>query len=240
MIGYQRPVKNNDIGYYFDKRCCKSVQTGKGYADILSTLNTLYSGSKMVKDFVFGEPGTLIRNVYGKIANNNDKWRELLPGEKHAINSRGVSYNFLGPGTRLDIRLPRGDEGLDPIDEIAKKHDIAYHNAQGWDDIRKADEVFIKNLDSIKGQKKLKKLVKGLFKMKLIGEDYQLIRKDQFTDFENLRDTKKIFDYAAEKISDKLENAEEIKPQQQENIIGNGKKRKKFDPARKLRKKFKY
>lgn len=44
-----------------------------------------------------------------------------LPFELHL-----PSYNFCGPGTRLEQRLARGDQGVNQLDEACKTHDIAY------------------------------------------------------------------------------------------------------------------
>jgi len=44
-----------------------------------------------------------------------------LPFEVHI-----PGYNFCGPGTNLQKRLERGDQGINPLDEACKEHDIAY------------------------------------------------------------------------------------------------------------------
>lgn len=44
-----------------------------------------------------------------------------LPFEAHLLG-----YSYLGPGTKLKERLARGDRGINPLDEAAKEHDIAY------------------------------------------------------------------------------------------------------------------
>lgn len=45
-----------------------------------------------------------------------------LPFEAHP-----PSYRFLGPGTKLEERLARGDKPLNKLDALARDHDIAYH-----------------------------------------------------------------------------------------------------------------
>jgi len=35
-------------------------------------------------------------------------------------------YNFCGPGTKLQKRLERGDQEINPLDEACKVYDIAY------------------------------------------------------------------------------------------------------------------
>ena len=52
------------------------------------------------------------------------------PGEKHL-----PSYNYLGPGTRLDIRLNEnnilkpGEEPINAIDQLAYIHDLAHQKS---------------------------------------------------------------------------------------------------------------
>ena len=62
----------------------------------------------------------------------NSKW---LP-ELHA-----PGYNFLGPGTRLDKRLQRGDKGINPLDEAAKRHDIFYRDHKDTESRHIADKI---------------------------------------------------------------------------------------------------
>ncbi|KAJ8951713.1 hypothetical protein NQ318_012563 [Aromia moschata] len=44
-----------------------------------------------------------------------------LPVELHI-----PGYRYCGPGTKLEKRLERGDQGVNPLDEACKVHDIAY------------------------------------------------------------------------------------------------------------------
>ena len=57
-----------------------------------------------------------------------DSW----PVEMHYPN-----YEFLGPGTRLMERLSEGQTGVNPLDQGALKHDLAYFNNENR---RVADE----------------------------------------------------------------------------------------------------
>ena len=50
-------------------------------------------------------------------------------------------YNYLGPGTKLDERLKRGDKPINKLDEAAKEHDIFYKNNKDTNSRNKADEV---------------------------------------------------------------------------------------------------
>lgn len=62
--------------------------------------------------------------------------------EKNPDRNKGYTlpgHHFVGPGNDADDEDP-----VDKDDEIAKKHDHAYKNALTHDDIRKADEVAIK------------------------------------------------------------------------------------------------
>ena len=48
-------------------------------------------------------------------------------------------YQYMGPGTKLDERLKRGDPGINRLDKIAKQHDIDYAHAKNLPDKWKAD-----------------------------------------------------------------------------------------------------
>ena len=62
------------------------------------------------------------------------------PGKKHMIYKfQTKSYSYLGPGSRVDIRLDEnnqpkpGEEPESPTDELALHHDIAYRDAENQD-----------------------------------------------------------------------------------------------------------
>lgn len=57
-----------------------------------------------------------------------------LPIELHL-----PGYNFCGPGTKLEKRLKRGDNGINPLDEACKQHDIAYAQNSSLSHRHKAD-----------------------------------------------------------------------------------------------------
>ena len=89
------------------------------------------------------------------------KFSEKLPGfvwSKYPKEKHLPSYNYLGPGTRLDIRLnenniPKpGEEPINKIDRLAYIHDLAYQNSSNIQDRHKAD------LDMINGLKQLQNL----------------------------------------------------------------------------------
>lgn len=48
---------------------------------------------------------------------------DALPIELHL-----PTYQYCGPGTKLQKRLKRGDPGINKLDEACKAHDIAYSN----------------------------------------------------------------------------------------------------------------
>lgn len=50
---------------------------------------------------------------------------DLLPFELHL-----PTYQYCGPGTRLDVRLARGDPGINLLDAACKEHDLAYRASQ--------------------------------------------------------------------------------------------------------------
>ena len=68
-----------------------------------------------------------------------------LPFEAHI-----PTYRFCGPGTKLKQRLLRGDQPINRVDEVCKRHDIAYSHAKSRDDIKTADKQMLKDLYEIK------------------------------------------------------------------------------------------
>ena len=52
-----------------------------------------------------------------------------LPGEVHLYDkARKMKYEYCGPGTRLAMRLARGDPGINELDVACKAHDIWYRD----------------------------------------------------------------------------------------------------------------
>lgn len=91
-----------------------------------------------------------------------------LPFEAHL-----PGYNYLGPGTKLDKRLQRGDLGINSLDEAAKEHDIAYSQSKSLSDRHKADEILenkawerVKSKDASLGEKAAAWLVTNTMKAK--------------------------------------------------------------------------
>jgi len=68
-----------------------------------------------------------------------------LPFELHAPrNWKFDTYNFCGPGTKLNMRLERGDRGINPLDEACKQHDIWYRDHRKTADRWVADKALQK------------------------------------------------------------------------------------------------
>ncbi|VDO16730.1 unnamed protein product, partial [Brugia timori] len=65
-----------------------------------------------------------------------EKVIDKLPFELH-----WPGYQYLGPGTKLDKRVKRGDKGINPLDQAAKQHDIAYASSSNLGDRLKADQT---------------------------------------------------------------------------------------------------
>jgi len=95
------------------------------------------------------------------------------PGEKHL-----PGHNYVGPGTRLDIRLdgndqPKsGEEPIDRDDQAAYIHDLKYRDC--GDNLQckhEADKIMLQQLDSIKDptlrEKVDRLLIKGVINTKL-------------------------------------------------------------------------
>ena len=81
-------------------------------------------------------------------------------------------YEFLGPGTKLKMRLKRGDRGINRLDRIAKQHDIDYSRAKDLEGKWKADEKMIRAIDKLPGkhtmtEKIVKKIIQAKKRLKL-------------------------------------------------------------------------
>jgi flagellar biosynthesis GTPase FlhF len=62
-----------------------------------------------------------------------------LPVELHI-----PGYNYCGPGTKLQQRLIRGDNGINGLDEACKEHDIAYSQNKNVQMRHEADKILAK------------------------------------------------------------------------------------------------
>jgi len=131
---------------------------------------------------------------------------DIVSGEKHAplITEEGVKIaQFMGPGTKLNKRLKRGDEPLTPADRVALIHDIQYGLAKNPDDIRKADELMIKHLNKLSenNQDYAINIMLGKYgiKAKMFLEDFFFKKGKLFSDF---TPTSKITKY---RLQNKLE-----------------------------------
>lgn len=65
-----------------------------------------------------------------------------LPFELHAPSSWNFdTYNYCGPGTRINERLAKGDVGINQLDEACKEHDIWYRDHKKAEDRWVADKI---------------------------------------------------------------------------------------------------
>lgn len=76
-------------------------------------------------------------------------------------------YQFLGPGTKLEQRLKRGDPGINRLDRIAKQHDIDYSKAKNLRDKWTADTKMINAINKLPGRKTMtERVVKRIIQAK--------------------------------------------------------------------------
>ena len=115
---------------------------------------------------------------------------QLYDKEYHGIlklpNGKYAFSQYMGPGTRLDIRVPRGDKGLTPIDEASMGHDIRYRLAlkgenkqEVQDAIRNADNIFNNVIDRLRKEGKENELnlkQAELIKVKVFLEGNKVLR----------------------------------------------------------------
>jgi hypothetical protein len=126
----------------------------------------------------------VVKGVADKVLNVDKSINTLYPGEYHGIlklpDGRYASAEYMGPGTRVDIRVPRGDKGLTPIDTESMAHDIRYNLSSTPEAIRAADNKFNEVIDRLRKEGKedefnLKQA--ELIKVKVFLEGNDLIRK---------------------------------------------------------------
>jgi len=65
-----------------------------------------------------------------------DKLINTLPFGAHI-----PGYSFCGLGTKLQKRFERGDQGINPLDETGKEHDIAYSQNKTLSERHMADSL---------------------------------------------------------------------------------------------------
>ena len=86
---------------------------------------------------------------------------------KTGIEFHWPGYQYMGPGTKLAMRLKRGDPAINRLDKIAKQHDIDYSHAKNLRDKWKADTKMIKAIDKLPGSKTMtEKIVKRIMQAK--------------------------------------------------------------------------
>ena len=71
---------------------------------------------------------------------------------KTGIEFHWPGYQYMGPGTKLEKRLKRGDPGINRLDRITKQHDIDYSN-KNLQDKWKADAKMIESINKLPGKK---------------------------------------------------------------------------------------
>ena len=86
---------------------------------------------------------------------------------KTGLEFHWPGYQYMGPGTKLEKRLKRGDPGINRLDRIAKQHDIDYSHAKNLQDKWKADEKMIKAIDRLPGKRMMtERIVKKIMQAK--------------------------------------------------------------------------
>lgn len=83
-------------------------------------------------------------------------------------------YQFCGPGTKLEERHSRGEEGVNELDKGCKRHDITYSESNNLEERHKADQILaqvadqrFKSSDASLGEKIAALGVKAAMKAKL-------------------------------------------------------------------------
>lgn len=108
----------------------------------------------------------IAHKVASAILKPDESINKLYAKEQHGIlklpSGKYAYSNYMGPGTRLDIRVPRGDKGLTPIDIESEAHDLRYvllhKDGKDIDDkkrlAREADVKFNQVIDKLRKEGK--------------------------------------------------------------------------------------
>jgi hypothetical protein len=153
---------------------------------LLDSIKNIFKSAKRGAERVFdSDLGVAARNL---IPGSDENARSGFSGERHALlklpNGKFGQANYMGPGTNLIARLKRGDPGRTVSDEVSKAHDIRYGLAKTSGDIRQADQAMLRALANSErdGTDNRLNIKQGeLIKLKNIGEDIGLIKKDAFS-----------------------------------------------------------
>ena len=87
---------------------------------------------------------------------------------KPGIEWHVPGYQFLGPGTKLQKRLKRGDQGINRLDRLAKQHDIDYTRAKSLKDKHRADRKMVRDIQRLPGRKTMtEQAIKKIMQTKL-------------------------------------------------------------------------
>lgn len=112
-------------------------------------------------------------NVLSKIPIGNviNTAIDALPIELHLPGG----YQYCGPGTKLEKRLLRGDEGINKLDQACKAHDIAYSKHSDQFNRSIADKVLaekawkrVKAIDASLGERAAALAVTGAMRAETI------------------------------------------------------------------------
>jgi len=120
----------------------------------------------------------------------------MFEGEKHPplrtkVNGKWKTSfgNYLGPGTRHDIRILRrqpdgsiGDKPVNRADRAAMGHDLRLALAENEQQARAADEKFVKVMKRLEreGEPKMNTTWRKIIQSKMKMEDRGLLRKDKY------------------------------------------------------------
>jgi len=124
-----------------------------------------------IKEYVGGDIQNFMSKLPGFI------WSKY-PGEHHL-----PTYNYLGPNTRLDIRLDendkpkQGEEPINPIDDLAYHHDLAYRS-KDINARHKADQEMIDGLNRLQNLSIPQRIIRA-FIIKIFQAKMKLERQGQ-------------------------------------------------------------
>ena len=147
-----RQVEPDEFSKYRTIKKKSGISFVLGYSN-----NDVKEGEAVGGNKVTSEQGSGLREASLKLFPYEFSWAKY-PGEKHLPPIDGLSWNYFGPGSRLDIRLKDIDSGIyepnpdsEPtceVDNAAYIHDVRYLLA--GDDLEKQNEADLEMVENLK------------------------------------------------------------------------------------------
>lgn len=141
--------------------------------------------------------GLNINALFKMIGKECDPMRPGYEGERHGVMldgpQKGCKAQYMGPGTKVEKRIERGDPGINDLDKMAKQHDLSYLSAnkklqsgvinkkEFMTEIHDADKKFISESKQSKDAPITGNLASKAMALKQLGEQFGVLPSSIFS-----------------------------------------------------------